>query len=637
MLAQLRKSARNIISSLIIGVLVLAFAIWGVHDVFSGMSGASYVAKVGSETISPRQLSRELDLFLRGQRQQNHNVTQQEAIAQGVHQRLLNSMMMRLAFTQYAEKLGVSASNARVAAALEKIPDARSPITGRIDRGAYAQFLRDYGYGQEEFEQELRGEITGAMLRQSLVAGVRAPASFGALVLAFQSERRTVSIAELPASLAGQIPAPDDSQIQALYEDSAAQFSVPEYRAITLVIARPSDFAARVDVPEARIREEFDSHRASFDVPEKRSFVVLSATDQAKAADAARRLGAGEDPAHVASALGLQLISYDAKARSEVADSAVAATVFGMAAGAAPEAVRGAVTPWAAVKLSGITPAQSVSYESQRQHIRDEIALSEGGDLQNEAISAFEDARSAGTPAAEAARTAGLAVVQIPAVNAEGKDRDNADVAAFTGQAELLHTAFATPEGESSDFIPGPDSADVVVSVDQVTPASTRPLTEVRDQVIGAYYARERVRRMRDLGNDAAAALRQGANFAAIARAHHMAVVVTSRPVDRRAASQFPAQRLGAEIFGAAVGDVVMDLRVDGGALIVAKVEAVNRADPAQSAQEIEQFRTQMQQTLAESLDEAAADEIFKATPHKINTRLLTQLYPANGEDQEGQ
>jgi hypothetical protein len=95
----------------------------------------------------------------------------------------------------------------------------------------------------------------------------------------------------------------------------------------------------------------------------------------------------------------------------------------------------------------------------------------------------------------------------------------------------LLRTAFQTPEGEASDFIPAGD-ADVIVAVDRITPSTVRPLAQVREQLAQAWIARERVRRMRELARDVEEAVRGGQTFANAARAHRFNVVVPSRSID---------------------------------------------------------------------------------------------------------
>src|SRR5262249_25464095 len=146
-------------------------------------------------------------------------------------------------------------------------------------------------------------------------AGVRAPASFGKLALAFESETRVISMAEAPAAIIGAIAPPTDAQIQQFYQENAAALRTPEYRALTLVYARAGDFAARINIPEDQLRQEFERRRPSLAQPEKRTFIRLAAQNEQQAHDAAARIARGEAPDAVAHALNIQIVRSENEQR----------------------------------------------------------------------------------------------------------------------------------------------------------------------------------------------------------------------------------------------------------------------------------------------------------------------------------
>lgn len=634
MLLQMRSFTRSWIAYLLLFVLTIAFAIWGINDVFSGV-GSQNLAEVSGRTITPPQLTRELELSLRAQRQQGQTVTQQEAIDQGIHLRLLEGMIARHALYGYAEKLGVSASDAQVAARIREIPAVTNPVTGTFDQTAYDTFLQRLGYSRQEFEQDIRGDLTRDMLLEALVSGARAPSSYGALALTYETETRVVSIAEAPASVVGQIPPPTEAQLQTFYEESQERLRVPEFRTLTLVYARPADFIGRVEVPEARLREEFDARSAALSQPERRSFVRISAQNEAQANDAAARLNRGEAPQAVASALNLQVTRGENQTRNEVTDRAVADAVFTMAARAPARAVRGQLSGWAVVRVDSVTAATTPDFNAMRDELRQAIANDEASELLNAAVGAFEDARAGGASVADAARQNGLAVLAIPAVEAEGRGPNGQAIEALAGHEEVLRTAFETPEGEASDFMPI-ENADVIVSVDNITPSTVRPLDQVRDELRMVWIGREGARRLRELGEQVIAGVRGGQSFAEAARAHRFNIVVRSQAIDRRTAAQIPARGLASQIFAASEGGVVSDMRADGGAVLVASVETINRVDPSTLPQQVEAGRQEMQQNLVQSYGLALQDEVVARADVQRNERLLEQVYrSSNAQDEE--
>jgi peptidyl-prolyl cis-trans isomerase D len=638
MLLQFRKLSRGAAATIILGLVGLAMVAFLIPSGGIQMPGMATVAQVGGERITPAQLTRELELTLKNQRAQGADVTRQEAIDAGLHMRVLERLIARQAIFAYAKRLGVSASDAQVAEAVREMPGVTNPITGQFDQAAFEDFSRrQLQYEPDDLLEELRGDISIQMLMESLIGGVRAPSSFGALGLAYESETRVVSIAEAPASAVANVAAPTEAQLQMFWEENQETLRLPEFRALTLIHARTSDFAARVDIPEQRLRDEFEARRASLTRPERRTYVRIAAQSEAQANDAAARLGRGESADTVATALNLQVSRGADQARTDVPDPRVAEAVFATTPRSAPRVVRGQLTPWAVVQVESVTPAVAPDFAAIRDELRTAIANDEASELLNTAVTAFEESRAGGANVAEAARQNGLVVINVPAVEAGGRDTTGAPVEALQGQEAVLATAFETPEGEASDFIAAEDADAVIVSVDSVTPSRVRALDEVRNDLTQAWQQRERGRRLRELAQNVTDAVRGGQSFAAAARANRFNVVVSSRALDRRTAAQIPARGLAQQIFASPAGGVVSDIRADGGAILVATVEQINRVNPAEQPQAVEAVRLQVQQGLGASVGQAVQDEIVARARPRRNESVLQQVYPQQNEDGEDQ
>src|SRR6185312_3309302 len=130
------------------------------------------------------------------------------------HRQVLESLITRTALYEYARSLGLDVSDAQLANTIRQMEGLRNPITGRFDQNILDQALARRRISRAEFLQDMRTETTDNMLMESLVAGVRPPTSYGALVLAYERETRTVTIAEAPVSVLGAPPAPTDAQLQ---------------------------------------------------------------------------------------------------------------------------------------------------------------------------------------------------------------------------------------------------------------------------------------------------------------------------------------------------------------------------------------------------------------------------------------
>jgi peptidyl-prolyl cis-trans isomerase D len=326
--------------------------------------------------------------------------------------------------------------------------------------------------------------------------------------------------------------------------------------------------------------------------------------------------------------LGLQAIHGADEARSAVSDANVAEAVFAMAPHSPPRVVRGRLSPFIVVQVESVTPAVNPNFNTVRDQIRQEMALEQARDLVDSATNAFDEARGAGATPAEAAQRAGLAVVVIPATDAQGRDASGQPIPALSGERnELLALAMRTPENEASDFTPVGD-ADVVVAVDRVTPPSVRPLAQVREELLHALAARELNRRLQDFINTVTREITSGQSLAVVAAAHHMHMGARSQTITRQQAQNLPSRRLGAEIFSADQGGVASDTVVapngQGGGVLVAVVEQIRRADPAQAAQQVQQMRMQAQQQMAQQFGEAILSQVT-ADAHVTRNQAVLQ------------
>src|SRR5262245_24928752 len=120
MLRTMRAAAKTKVASVIIGALILAFALWGVNDIFRG-AVANVVANVGDTAITGPQFDREfrnrLNTVVPGVQ-----LTVEQARAMGMDQTVLNGMIARTALDQRARDLGLTASDAIVADYIRNSP-----------------------------------------------------------------------------------------------------------------------------------------------------------------------------------------------------------------------------------------------------------------------------------------------------------------------------------------------------------------------------------------------------------------------------------------------------------------------------------------------------------------------------------
>ncbi len=639
MLTGIRKVTRGWVSGVLIGLLILAFGIWGINDVFNSTAGDAVASGRGVK-ISATDYRTAFDQSLEEYRQQSggRSISPQDARAQGVDTAVLQRLVTQSALERLAERMGFHASDAMIAKQIRSVPAFQSQLTKQFDRATYEQVLASNQLTPAMYESELRSGLRRQQLAIPVAAGAFAPKSFASLIFAFETEQRTITVAGVPPSAAGKPPAPSEAELQAFYKTNQTQFATPEYRKLMLAIARPEQFLAKIEIPEEKVKELYEFRKASLGGAEKRSFVQISAPNQETASEAARRMAAGEDAAKVAASLKLQTIPFNDVTKAQVLDPALADAVFALKEGQTTGAVNGKLA-WAAAKVTKITAGQAPAYEALRGDLRTELARDEAENALNDAVQKFEDERAGGKSLEDAAKDAGLIVVPYAKVDAQGRDGGGAAIQGLADNADLMKAIAATAVNESTDFTPIPNNGGYALArVDEVIAAGVRPYDEVKPMLTVGWQTQKTAEAIKKIADDFTSDVKAGKSFTDAARARRMVMLAANQSFSRQTIGTTPIAALGASIFAAKQGEVVSgaDQR---GAMLVAQVTKIDRPKPDANSELFAQARQAaggaVNNDLLTALQQSAVQEANVKTNEKLRLQALG-LEEGSGENEAG-
>jgi peptidyl-prolyl cis-trans isomerase D len=626
MLTEMRKVTRGWFALALLGLLGIAFAIWGINDVFSPVTARTVVTGNGV-SVSNQEFRQAFDNELKNFEAQGQQVTQAQALEANIHHQVLDRLATQSAIERLAIRAGIGVDDAMVADAIRNDQSFKNPLTGAFDRSTYQRILAEAGYSPATYQRTLRASFARRQLAQTAIAGLRAPTSFGQLIHAFDMEKRVVSIAAITPQRVGPPPTPTPAEIEQFYKENGQIFALPEYRAFTIVSVSPSDFQARVTIDEAAFERQYAQQKDLASVPEKRTFVQLSgAPDRGKAEEAARRLAAGENPEKIAADLSMQAQTLTDKSRQDVPDAKVAGAVFALASqGAVTGAVDG--LSWSAARLISIQAAQTGDSAAARAQMRADFIKDAAINAMNDAIESFEDKRNAGGDIALLAGEAGFRVAETGLIDQRGLTQSRTPAPEFVDNPAFLRRAFETVEGEIGDF--ASDGADgyQMVRLDKIQASGPPPLDSVREQVGLAWRAQKTGQAMRAIGDALTASVKAGTSFAEAARAQKAQIVTASQQVDRSFGQNSPSPQLANELFSIAEGATAVGAGGPSGAvLFVGIVEKIIRADPTTDPTGVEQRRQAAENLLNNDMLESMSRAARRVTKTRVNTQLADQL-----------
>src|SRR5690606_10295985 len=110
MLNTMRKYATGWVAQILLGLLVLSFAVWGIADVFTGVGNHS-VARVGNTDISSVSFDRAYRRELQAMSQRvGQQITPDQARMLGIPNQVLGRLVTEAALDDQADSLSIGVS-----------------------------------------------------------------------------------------------------------------------------------------------------------------------------------------------------------------------------------------------------------------------------------------------------------------------------------------------------------------------------------------------------------------------------------------------------------------------------------------------------------------------------------------------
>jgi peptidyl-prolyl cis-trans isomerase D len=588
MLQAIRSKAGSFVVKGLFGLLIVIFGVWGIGDIFRTRSTDTVIATVGDQSIHAEELQaamrRELE---RLSARFGASIDIQQAKKIGVIDDVLDTLIDRSLIDQEAARLRLEVSDDVIRNAVTDNPKFRTP-DGHFDRALFNAVLAENHLTEDQFVTQMRREIPRDDLRQAMVLGAAAPQSLVDLLYRYRNEKRVADIVALRIDDAGDVGQPSEADLTAFYEGHQDLFRAPEYRSFTLASLSPPDVAQGIEIPEAKLKEEFDERQDEFQLPEQRQVQQILAPSEEKVKEAEAALAAGKDWNDVAVQIAGQspdTIELGLMKREEL-PRVLSDIAFELPLNQPSEPVK---TPlgWHILRIVKIEPAVTQTFEQVKPKLEAQLTHNEAVDRIYKVANQVDDALAGGMTLDDAAAKFGLKKTEIAASDVGDHDPEGKPVVMPAPANEVLKLAFATNEGRVSRVTESPDGGIFFVRVDKVIPSTISPLAEAKDQAVTAWQGDKRREKVAKTAEELAAAVKPEARLAAVA-AEKGLKATTSPPLLRRpsgvdAKLQTTPPVLVAKVFAAKPGEVV--IATDAAGSYVAQIKEVQvEENPSKSA-----------------------------------------------------
>jgi len=274
MLDLLRKNATGPLGIALIILLVFAFSIWGVGDIFRGYN-ANILAKIGNRELNAQNylfnFNREVN---RISNQLERIVTTEEAINSGLHYQILDRSLVELSANAASDEIGLIASDDAIKKRILST-NAFKNAFNQFDRNIFEQIIRQNGLTEDSFLVLERDSHVLSQLSKSVFKDINPPSALNDLLFRYQFERRNVDYIIISPDEISQEDEVDKNEIEIFYNKNINLYKTEETRDFSLISLNISTLSKLENVLDEEINIFYEDNKYNYYEPEKRSYYLI--------------------------------------------------------------------------------------------------------------------------------------------------------------------------------------------------------------------------------------------------------------------------------------------------------------------------------------------------------------------------
>lgn len=485
MLQSLRDNSKGVISGILIGFLVIIFAVSGSEALFNFDPTTKSVVSVNGEDITELDIARASNNYKQQMMARYGDSLPADFLSdENIRQPVLENLIQRKVLTQKAHDAGMRISDDYVNQQILSTPQFQGS-NGAFDPNVYQQLLRTAGFTPANYkkalaEDSLVNQLTAGVIESSFVTAAELEN-----IVALNFQTRNFTYAVIPAAKVSEGVEVTDAEIEAYYQANPQSFTNPEQVAVDYIDLDVNVLMTGIEVSEEQARQQFEQNVAAFQSQTEReaAHILIENNDEAKIAEVSEKLAAGADFAELAKTYSDDLGTRDQGGELGFSTGeAFPAEFEGALAGLQVGGVSGPVKTEAGthfIKLVSERGAEPPSFEEERNRIVDQIKRAEA---ENQFVNLLERLKDLSYNAENLGEVAEELGLESKNTGLFGRNTGTG----IAADSRFVSAAFSDEvlvENNSSDVIELSTTRAVVLKKTDHQQSYVKPLDEVKEQI----------------------------------------------------------------------------------------------------------------------------------------------------------
>lgn len=468
MLDLLRRNASGPFGLTLIILLVLAFSVWGIGDIFRNYDVGT-LARIGDREVDSQEflfrynreinrISNELERF----------VSNEEARDSGIDIQILTNLLVEKTLNSSADKMKLRPSDKSLTERLKNTNSFRNAFN-QFDKNVFNQVLRQNGITEDLFFTMERDSIAQAQIYRALFENLNISKEFSNLIHRFQNEDRSVEYIVLNTNTENVDSYEINNQeLLNYYNNNKDNYKSESKRDFTLLTLLKSEISSLIEVQEDIIKEIYENNVSDYETPEKRTYYVIPFNSSEEVNLALSNFKENTDINNIIVSRGLSLedVLQSSLSLEEGLNDAISNKAFEVDKNILAGPVQGPFGP-TLIYVTKIESSLKKTFLEVKEKIEQDYKSEETQDKIYEIYNIIEDQRAAGLTFEEIALENNLKLSQYSSVNNNGSNFSNSNID-LTLRNSIIETIFDSDIGLEMDPLEDQNGNVVFIRVDNI-------------------------------------------------------------------------------------------------------------------------------------------------------------------------
>lgn len=265
MLQSIRDKAHGWLAWVIVTLIAIPFALWGVHEYASPKQSLA-VAEVNGVEIQGRDFDNEVQMRQRQMRamikQPNLDLSFMDA---QIRQDTLDNMIEHEVLLQTAYNQGFRIGDNSLLAHLHNLPYFQEQ--GKFSQQAYEQVLQNQGFHPATFEMRMRRELLVEQMQQGINRSAFLTPYEQQQHAKLEEQQRLLTYLHIPAQRFDSSVVVTDAEIEAYYQAHTQNYMTPEKVSVQYVEFSNAEVPVKEEPTDDILKQRYEERKATYTTP----------------------------------------------------------------------------------------------------------------------------------------------------------------------------------------------------------------------------------------------------------------------------------------------------------------------------------------------------------------------------------